>query len=519
MPTIKIYAVLIAAATIGLTACEKKLELVNPNAPTSASFWKTADDAVKGVNAAYSSLIIDGSYMRSTPLMMDTRGDDAKSNSPWLQMYNTGKFALNTADGAIYGWSYGAFYEGVSKANQVLHYVPQIEMDAELKNRILGQAYFLRGLYFFHLANFWGNVAYPTELPASKDAYYMVQETPEAGWAKAMADFDAAADLLPVSYDGVNGPDQGNKGRATKGAALAYLGKAQLFNKLWPEAAASFKAVIDLGVYDLMDNYRDNFRENSENNIESIFEVQFDGSVGGTELGWGGTPSSSWGKYSARAITYGPRGFGFVDVQPTRAAFNSFNEEKTIDGKEDPRLRATMFFNAPGVTVYGQEFSVAYANNPADLNDLFVRKYQNDETKPNEFDWRSGMNERLLRYADVLLMYAEALNETGATAEAYQWIQLVRDRVGLPDLSVTKPAMTQAQMREQIAHERLLEFSLEGKRFDDINRWGWLKDPVKLAMLKERDPEFNSYQPGREYFPIPQSEIEINKGWIQNSSY
>lgn len=515
----RIYAVLFAAASLAFSACEKKLDLVNPNAPTSASFWKTPDDALKGVNAAYASLLIDGSYMRSTPLMMDTRGDDAKSNSPWLQMYNTGKFALNTADGAIYGWSYGAWYEGISKANQVLHYVPAIEMDQALKDRIMGQAYFLRGLYFFHLANFWGNVAYPTSLPASKDEFYMEQETAEQGWAKVMADFAEAAKLLPVSYEAVGGADQGDKGRATKGAALAYLGKAQLFNRMFQDAAATFRQVIDLGVYRLADNYRDNFTMVAENNSESIFEVQFDLDAGGTELGWGGTPSSSWGKTSARAITYGPRGFGFVDVQPTRSAYNSFLEEKTVDGQEDPRLRATMFFNAPGVTLYGKDFATFYGGNPADLNDLFVRKYQNDDTKENEFDWRSGINERLMRYSDVLLMYAEALNENGATAEAYQWIQLVRDRVNLPDLSTTKPGMSQAQMRDQIAHERLLEFSLEGKRFDDINRWGWLKDPVKLAQLKERDPEFSSYQPGREYFPIPQSEIEINKGWVQNPSY
>ncbi|MFD2526762.1 RagB/SusD family nutrient uptake outer membrane protein [Flavihumibacter stibioxidans] len=522
MPTNKIYAVLMAAATIGFSACEKKLDLVNPNAPTSASFWNTGTDAIKGINAAYASLLIDGSYMRSTPLMMDTRGDDAKSNSPWLQMYNTGKFALNTADGAIYAWSYGAWYEGISKANQVLNYVPAIEMDAALKDRIMGQAYFLRGLYFFHLANFWGNVAYPTSLPASKDEFYMEQESAEQGWDKVIADFQQAANLLPVSYDAVGGPDQGQKGRATKGAALAYLGKAHMFHttkKDYTAAAAAFKAVIDLGVYDLMPNYRDNFTEVAENNKESIFEVQFDLSAGGTELGWGGTPSSGWGKTSARAITYGPRGFGFVDVQPTRSVFNSFLEEKTAGGDDDPRLVATMFYNKPGLKLYGQEFSVFYGGNPADLNDLFCRKYENDETKPNEFDWRSGINERLMRYADVLLMYAECLNENGSTAQAYPYIQRVRSRVGLPDLAVTKPGMTQAQMRDQIAQERLLEFCLEGKRFDDIRRWGWLQDPAKLALLKSRDPEFNSYQAGREYFPIPQSEIDINRGWKQNLSY
>lgn len=124
-----------------------------------------------------------------------------------------------------------------------------------------------------------------------------------------------------------------------------------------------------------------------------------------------------------------------------------------------------------------------------------------------------------MRYSDILLMYAECLNETGSTVQAYPFIQRVRSRVGLPDLAVTKPGLTQAQMRDQIAQERLLEFSLEGKRFDDIRRWGWLQNPAKLAELKARDPEFNAYQAGREYFPIPQSEIEINRGWKQNLSY
>jgi hypothetical protein len=119
----------------------------------------------------------------------------------------------------------------------------------------------------------------------------------------------------------------------------------------------------------------------------------------------------------------------------------------------------------------------------------------------------------------VVLMYAECLNELGQTAAAYPYIQMVRSRVNLPDLAITKPGMTAAQMRDQIAHERLLEFALEGHRFDDIRRWGWLTDPTKLALLKSRDPEFNSYQPGKEYYPLPKSETDNNPGFVQNPTY
>jgi hypothetical protein len=95
----------------------------------------------------------------------------------------------------------------------------------------------------------------------------------------------------------------------------------------------------------------------------------------------------------------------------------------------------------------------------------------------------------------------------------------VRSRVGLADLATTKPGLTQAEMRDQIAHERFLEFSLEGHRFDDILRWGWLQDPTKLAFLKSRDPEFNTYTAGREYLPIPLNDIETNPNLKQNTSY
>lgn len=513
------YITVFLSLALVTTSCvdNEDLTQLDPNNDSVDNFWKTDEDALKGINATYGSLLTDGTYMRSTPLLLDVKADDSRTNSPWGSMYNVGHFNSNVADPAIYGWAYETYYQGIYRANQVLTNVPGIEFEDEaLKNRIIGQAHFLRGLYFFHAVNLFKNVPLPTEL-----AVYYPQKTQEEGWAQVIADFKVAAELLPNSYVGLSGLDAGQKGRATKGAALGYLGKAYLFTKDFTNARTTFKQVIDLGVYSLVPNYRDNFTTANENNSESLFEVQFSRDAGGVDLGWGGAPASGWGKTSARAITYAPRAFGWTDVQPTWALFNEFKEEKTKTGADDPRLDATIFYNKPGgMQLYGKDFATFYASSPADLNDLFCRKYQNSDGQfADEYDWRSGINERLLRYADILLMYAECLNETGDTQGAYTYIQMVRDRVNLPDLATAKPGMSQAQMREQIGHERFLEFPLEGHRFDDIRRWGWLQDPAKLAWLKSRDSEFNTYTAGREYFPIPQLEMDNNPGTIQNDSY
>jgi tetratricopeptide (TPR) repeat protein len=518
MKTIYTKAVftLLLVAVFAMGCKKGDLTTVNPNAQTTQTFWQNASDAVKGINAVYGSLIIDGSYMRFSPIVENTRGDDATSYSPWDQIYNMGKFNMqSTGDGVLFSWT--AYYQGILRANEVLKYVPDINMDADLKKRVLGQAYFLRGLYYFHLADFYKNVPMPLVPAASSADYFQKQQPQDVVWAQVISDFKAAESMLPATYTNLS-PD-GQIGRATKGAAAAYLGKTYLFTKKYTEAAAEFKSVIDMGTYSLVPNYYDNFFANNENNSESIFEVQFSRDAGGTDLGWGGDPSSGWGRTSARAITFGAASFGFTDVQPTPALYNEYLQEKTTSGAVDPRLDVTMYYNKPGEKLYNQDFATRYAGSSS-LNALFCHKYENgDSGQADEYDWRSGINERLMRYADVLLMYAECLNELGQTNDAYQYIQMVRSRVGLPNLATVKPGLSQAEMREQIGHERFLEFSLEGHRFDDIRRWGWLQDATKLAWLKARDPEFNTYTVGKEYLPIPLTEVQTNVGLVQNAGY
>jgi len=515
------YRQLIALAAMipVLHSCNKKLNQINPNVETVQTFWKTSTDAFDAGNSVYGSLILDGSYMRFTHVILNTRGDDATSSSPWNEISNCGKFSLDV-NGFATTSAFQDYYQGVYRANQVLENVPPISMDAGLKNRILGQAYFLRGLYYFHLASMYKNVPMPLTVAQSSAGYYVHQSPQDSVYLQCISDFQKAANLLPVSYAGVSGPDQGQVGRATKGAAMAFLGKTYLFTKQYSQAAQQFLAVINMGIYSLMPNYHDNFTDLVENNAESLFEVQFSRNVGGTADGWGpNDPDPTWGKYEARAVTFGPRNYAYADVQPTKALYYEFLQEKTTGGAVDPRLYATMFYNTPTMTVYGHSFQAVYGI--AD-SEVFCRKYENDGEYPDEFTpapFQSGINSRLMRYADVLLMYAECLNEQGQTAQAYPYIQQVRARVQLPDLATVKPNMTQQQMRDQLAHERFLEFGLEGHRFDDIVRWGWLKDPTKLAYLQARDPEFTSYFPGREYMPIPLAEIQANPGVLQNTGW
>ena len=501
------------------TGCDKKLDLSNPNLLTSADYWKTKNQAYAGCNAIYNALTVDGSYMRSFPGLTDSRGDDFTGDSPWLDLVLTGQFIIPTTSAPVF-WIWREFYLVVNRANQVIFYVSQYDesvLPSEEKKRILGQAYFLRGLAYYNLATSFKVVPVITTPVASPDDYSAPTATEEVLWNQIYADLLEAETNLPVSYDNVTGQDKGNKGRATKGAAAGLLGKAYLFRKDYAKAGAQFEKFFTAplaGVYSLVTDYRDNFRDVNENNSESLFEVQFKEGVG-TDINWCCDPVGSWKQVQAISVTYGMEGAGFSDYLPTTWIYNEYKQEQTVDGKSDPRLLVTIASYEPAdnsILAYGRP----WFNAP---NKIYPRKYTNDGVgngKPFEGAAESGINYRVLRYADILLMYAEVLNELNRTAEAYPFIQQVRTRAKLPDLATVKPNMTQAQMRDQLAHERALEFAIEGQRINDIIRWGWLYDPTKLAQLKAHDPDFNTWTAGKEYLPVPQQELDVNKNLLPN---
>ncbi|RXK86657.1 RagB/SusD family nutrient uptake outer membrane protein [Filimonas effusa] len=498
-------------------SCNKQLDLVNPNVPTITVYWRDAADAMAGTTAIYNSLIQDGTYMRMYPALNDGRGDDFYGDSPWGDLVQVGSFVIPTTSGPI-AWVWGAHYQLVWRSNQVLENVPKITMDEALKTRLLGQAHFLRGLAYFNLACMYKIVPVITAPPASSTEFYPATAKEDVLWKQITDDFAAAKEMLPVTYAGLSGPDAGQTGRATRGAAAGMLGKAYLYRKNWQEAANEFQKIIngDYGTYSLMADYRDNFKEINENNAESLFEVQFGqpDQVGGTVMNYGGEPNANWKQVSSTGRTYAMDGYGYSDFLPSRWIYNEYKKEKTTDGKSDPRLLATIASYEPddnSTQVYGRAW-------PHAQTAIYPRKYTHDGLNwpGNDDQENSGINYRVLRFADVLLMHAEALNELNRTAEAYPFIQRVRTRAKLPDLATVRPGMTQVQMRDQLAHERALEFAIESIRINDIIRWGWLYDAGKLAELKTHDNDFNTWKAGKEYLPIPQGELDTNPNLSPN---
>ena len=520
----KIAKLLIVSLSIlGFVACEDELDLNNPNNMTAVEYWSDGDQALAGVNAAYTPLLNDGYYMRMTPSLTDGRADDFKGDSPWPDLMQISNFTILPTSGPV-RWVWEAYYQQVFRTNQVLLNVPDIEMDEDLKQRVLGQAHFLRGLAYFHLAINYQRVPVVLTPAQGAEDYYQPTASEEELWAQIISDFTQAQEMLPVDYSSVTGPDRGQVGRATKGAATGFLGKAHLYRQNWSLAATEFQKLIEgpeVNVYSLVDDYRENFSPFSENNEESLFEVQFatPDQVGGSIKNYGGEPQNAWMQVSSVGHTYAQDGFGYSDFLPTRWIYNEYKEEETVDGNVDPRLLATIASYEPqanSTTVYG---GVEWPHAP---DAIYPRKYTHDgfgfETESQGGNELSEINYRLMRYADVLLMYAEALNEQGQTQEAYQYINQVRNRANLPDLEQVKPNLSQSEMRDQIAHERAVELAIEAVRWHDIVRWGWLYDEAKLAELRARDTEFESWRPGKEYLPIPQSELDVNPNAEPNSA-
>ena len=517
---------LAGALLLSATACEKKLlDQVNPNLPTTESFFKTSNDAVKASTAVYAGLQGLGMYRRWLNFAFDLRDDIGFSQSPWGELADFTHFVQTNYDFEVSRDIYRDHYRTIYRANQVIAKVPGIAgMDATLQKRVVAEARFLRALSYFNLVSLYGNV--PLVLTPPTDLNVVPPQAKEADvWNQVYSDLLAAQPDLPATYTG------GDVGRATKGAATTLLGKAYMQNKRWADAQTQFAQVIGAGTYRLVDAYTDNFRHTSENNAESIFEVQFsDEKKGGNDAGGGPDATSSQG--GQRSQFWGVPGFGFNDGEIRPWLVREFLKEGTAAGARDPRLAATAFYNRFDRTqfpsplppdddrgVYGTgNFETRYANDARNLGRVFWRKYQTDYYRKFE-DFDSPINQRVMRFADVLLLQAEALNELGQTAAAVPLINRVRQRpsVGLAPLAAA--AFTQASLRAQLLHERTTELAGEGVRWFDLQRSGLLDTPAGVDQLKARDPDFNTFVVGKSrLLPLPQSEVDLLK-LAQNPNY
>lgn len=507
--------IIIFFAVALLTSCKKNFDEPNPNQPTIASFWKTSEDAIKGINAVY-SIFHRGyaGYSRAMFFHGMLKGDEGYGSGGDGGLNTLMSFSMNDANFGLTADTWSNMYQGIYRANQVIAYVPAIPMDATLQKRVIAEAKFLRGLFYFNLTLYFGRP--PLILEPSQPGLQPRNATPAEAWAQAAADFTAAIADLPTSY---NGPDLG---RATKGAAYAMLGKTFLQQKKYQQAVDAFAWLVTgpgASIYNLTANYRDNFVIDKENNVESVFEIQYalrndENSDNDVDEGARPNPGASIAKF------YAPGGGpGFQDGAARRWVVNEFTLEKTASGARDPRLDATFLFDSTDVRgpdftlIYGKTFTSRYGTG-GDSKKVWYRKLLNDHWRDFE-SFNSPNNYRMVRYADVLLMYAEALNGLGQTNAAYPFVDRVRVRAGMTTLTSAMPGLSQAAFLNQLKHERIVELSGEAWRFADLARWGDLS-----PALAGRDPEFTNFRVGKhEWYPIPQTDIDLNPNLTQNPGY
>jgi starch-binding outer membrane protein, SusD/RagB family len=473
------YIIAILIPSVILAGCSKDfLDVTPPSELTGAAYFRNEADAAAIVTAAYKPLIATGDLAKISEAPLKD-----------IVIFNTQGLNLDSwsfdANDAIIDRVWQNAYEGVFRANLIIQEVPQIAMEEATKNRMVGEGRFLRAYYYWQLTTLFGDVPLITEADPSDPKKAAVAKSPVSDiYNVIIDDLTQAVGLLPESYDGKN------VGRATKGAAQALLGKVYLYAKNYPLAEEALQTVINPGTYSLISDFSQLLI--TDNNPESLFEIQF---------------ADIAGQGSDRVVNDYPQGQGgFANLLPSQTlvdAFEDYDGATSINGK-DPRLFYSIFRQDDPYDAVSPLFQQVWTPTGfARKKGMFPVIRQNNSN--------SGRNFPLIRYADVLLMYAEAANENDHPIDAVDAINKVRQRVGMPDLpTVQFPTGTKAEIFNAIVHERQVELAFEYHRLNDLRRWG----------LAEQELSAVGYQsPKHRYFPIPQQELNTNPELVQNEGY
>lgn len=513
-----LFITLLAAVIFPISCSDDLLDQVNTNTVSTGTFWANADDVSLAVNGMYHPITNTFFWGRIVHTGAMLRSD----------IFNVRPFGPNTAMSTFQGeagaarWSMEIWQEPfktIFRANAILENVNADNVpDAATRNGFIGQAHFMRGFAYWYLVNLYGNVPLVTNTAQSEADFFPAQASQAEVWAQIEADFSAAASELPVTWDG------GDLGRPTSGSASAFLGKSQLYQGKWAEAEGSFTKVVSGGQYSLLpaDRYMENFTESNENNEESVYELQF---VGQASFAWG-VDIPGTGNMGNFHIDYAP-----PEKSPDQSHYiNSWVKDLFEANGETIRRDATIAYDYPGSTGYGGvDFATDFAGEIAlatseGMEPIYSRKYAGmDIGVRDDVDFLGtnvGNNWRIIRYADVLLMHAEALNEQGRSDEAAGFVNMIRERAQVDPIDAS---LGQDAMRQAIIDERVLELSGESHRFFDLVRWGLADDYMGATSLHGDHPKSLSggvFQNNKhEYIWIPVSELSANENLNQNPGY
>ncbi len=472
--------ILLAFLALSMASCSDVLDKEPLGVLDADNYFKTAEDAIQGINATYKPLLMNNAnnnfYWVFGTLASEEAIAGGDGSRPGIIEVDIMKHTAATQEINDF-WKLN--YAGIVQANTVITKTPQVDADQALKDRIIGEALFLRSYYHFILVQVFGDVPLIVEIQAPDEV--RVSRTPKNEvLARIAADCELAAAQLPVSYSG------SDVGRATKGAALALAAKAYLYLQDYNSVLSRIADIKALGIYALQEDYRNNFYDSTQNNSESVWEIQHEN----LELGVGNFLNQWWLSKKVQD------GYGFCEV--SMDFVNAFEPN-------DPRLKFTVArHNEP---YFGVTYKASFSSTGAS-----PRKYLQDKDEVTQKS-DGSINYTAIRYADVLLWEAEALAELGRTSEALVPLETVRARARAQaaDPANTLPAITTTDKTElinDIRHERLVELGFEMHRFFDLVRWGIAPDII------------NGFVAGKnEVFPIPQTELDLNPNLTQNPGY
>lgn len=447
--------------------------------------------------SVYASLRSWGSVGEGYIAAVSIRSDDAVKGStpadgPVVVPFEN--FPVPATNGLV-NTLWTGYYDAIAKCNVVLHQIAidSVNTPEAVKMRAKGEARFLRGYCYFMLVRLFGNVPIVDTILGVGESN-VPQSSPSQVYAFIEQDLQFAASALPLRWD----PQF--VGRATSGAANGMLAKVYLYEKKWQQAMATAGIVISSGVYDLNTPYDEIFTESGENSSGSIFEIQcYSDANHPTE--WGSQYAQVQGVRGAPG--WDNLGWGFN--VPSEQLLNAYEPG-------DPRIKSTILFcPSPEPTRYGEVF-------PVEPNPRYNMKVYTNPAKRAAVGRMAGywVNIRVLRYSDVVLMYAEAANELGQTDEALEKLEWVRAHARNGDMTVL-PKITERdkdKLRDIIHHERHIELAMESQRFFDIVRWGIADQVLHTAGISN----FNVSRD--KLLPIPQEQIDLSKGVLkQNPGY
>lgn len=497
----KIGILLIMAFGLLLGGCKKELDIKPETFISPEQLYKDEAGCIAGVTGIYRQLLV---LKSSDYAMVGIIGTDEGKTTIFVPTWGTywqnfaainTYSALLTAQNDMVQGFWNISYKGISNANVAIKNIQRAPISDEVKSRLLGEAKFLRGLFYFYLVQLYNGVPMPTDVDnpvAGRDGYN--RTAPEKVYELILSDLQFAS--LNLNSKGSNGLAQG---RATKEAATALLGKVYLTMKNYAKAESTLAPLLTSPNLNLLPVYADLFKEVNENNRESIFEIQFSNEAGNT---------SNLGGYLGAWQINAPAlpGAGGHTIIPTDYYYSQFTAN---DLRRDATFR-TIFYNSNGDLVDYWWW--------ADVGKPHVKKF--DITAGVSVSGSlSSRNQYYLRFADVILMYAEAKNELGQSAEALQNLNKIRNRAGLQNWETVLGTQPSAdQLRQEIALERMRELGFEGWRWFDLKRTGKL---LSETIAHNIDAAPNMTQKNLLY-PIPTKEFENNpslKPADQNPGY